>query len=66
MYYRLVNPRLDLAININYYWENKFGIDIFKTQTSTTHSPLVVVVFIGMKIIHSQLIHLLNKMYEMQ
>jgi len=53
MYYRLMNPRSNPSININYYQENKFEIDLVKTQIDTTNSPLVIIVYIDKKIIHS-------------
>jgi hypothetical protein len=46
MYYRQVSIRSDLTININYYLENKFGIDMVKTHINITNSLSVVVVFL--------------------
>jgi hypothetical protein len=63
MYYRQMSPRLDPAVNINYYSNNKFGIDLVKAQINTTYSLLIVVVFTNKKIIHSQIVRLLNGMY---
>jgi hypothetical protein len=65
MYYKPVNPRSNLAININYYPNNEFGIDLVKTQISTIDSPLIIIVSTDKKIIHSQIVNLLNKMYKM-
>jgi len=28
MYYKPMSPKSDLVININYYQENKFGVDL--------------------------------------
>jgi hypothetical protein len=64
MYYKLVSFKLDLAINFNYYQENKFGVDLVKAHINTIDSPLVVV-SMDKKIIHSQIVHLLYRMYEM-
>jgi hypothetical protein len=37
---------------INYYQENKFGIDLVKAHVSTTNSQIVIVLFVDKKIIH--------------
>jgi hypothetical protein len=65
MYYILVNPRLDPTIHINYYQENKFGINMIKTHINILKSPLVIVAFAYRKIIHSKIFHLLSGMYKM-
>jgi hypothetical protein len=52
MYYKLVSLKLDLTINLNYYQENKFGVDLVKAHINTIDSPLVVV-SMDKKIIHS-------------
>jgi len=66
MYYKQVSLRPDLVININYYSENKFGIDMVKTQINTIDSLLVIIIFTDKKIIHSHIVCLLNRMHEMQ
>lgn len=53
MYYRLVSPRSNPAVNINYYQKNKFGVDLVKVHTNTIDSPSVTVVFADKKIIFS-------------
>jgi len=53
MYYKPVSPRSDSTININYYQENKFGVDLVKMQIDIIGSPLVTVVSTYRKIIHS-------------
>jgi hypothetical protein len=65
MYYRPMSRRLDLAINLIYYQEKFFGIDLVKVQINIIDSPSVVVTFVDKKIIHSQFFCLLNMMYEM-
>jgi hypothetical protein len=47
MYYRLMSPRSNPTVNMNYYQQNKFGIDLVKTQIDITNSPLVVIVYIN-------------------
>jgi hypothetical protein len=53
MYYKLVSPRSNLVININYYKENKFGVDLVKMQTNIIDSPSIIVVFADKMIIFS-------------
>jgi len=46
MYYRLVSLRSNPTVKINYYQENKFGINLVKMQIDITNSPLVIIVYI--------------------
>jgi hypothetical protein len=66
MYYKLVCLKSNLVINFNYYQENKFGVNMVKAQINITYSPLVVIVYVDKKIIHSHIVCLLNGRYEMQ
>jgi hypothetical protein len=58
MYYGQVSPRSNSAIDINYYLENKFGVNLVKTQIRTIDSLSVVVVSLDRKIIHSHIARL--------
>ncbi len=53
MYFKLVSPRSNLVININYYQDNEFGINLVKAHTNIVDSPLIAVVFADKKIIFS-------------
>jgi len=50
---------------INYYQENKFGIDLFKTYIKITNSQIIIVVSINKKIIHLRIVCSLNEMFKM-
>ncbi len=66
MYSKLVSPRSNLVVNINYYQENEFGVDLVKAHTNIIDSPSIGVVFADKKINFSWIVLLLSKMYEMQ
>jgi hypothetical protein len=61
MYYKLMSLKLDLTINLNYYQENKFGVDLVKAHVNIIDSPLIVI-YMDQKIIRSRIVHLLYRM----
>lgn len=58
--------RINTTFDPNYYQENKLGIDMVKTHINTIDLQPIIVASANKKIIHLQIIHSLNKMYEMQ
>jgi hypothetical protein len=58
MHYRQVSPRSNPTVNINYYSENKFGVDLIETQIGIIDSLSIVIIYIDKKIIHSNIVHL--------
>jgi hypothetical protein len=51
---------------INYYQENKFGIDLVKAYINVTNSQIIIVVFIDKKTIHLWIVRASNEMFKMQ